>query len=50
MNVKRTVIGSAYRKPDDAGVPRTSDISVSTNDKNVIDVTESHNDITTVQG
>jgi len=50
MNVKRTVIGSAYRKPDDAGIPRTSDISVSTNDKNVIDVTESHNDITTVQG
>ena len=50
MNVKRTVIGSAYRKPDDAGIPKKSDISVSTNDKNVIDVTESHNDITTVQG
>ena len=50
MNVKRTVIGSAYRKPDNAGIPKTSDISVCTNDKNVIDVTESHNDITTVQG
>ena len=50
MNVKRTVIGSAYRKPDDAGVPKKSDITVSTNDKNVIDVTESQIDITTVQG
>ena len=38
MNVKRTVIGSAYRKPDDAGVPKKSDITVSTNDKNVLDV------------
>ena len=50
MNVKRTVIGSAYRKPDDAGVPKKSDITVSTNDNNVIDVTESQIDITTVQG